>query len=89
MLTLSSQYCCRLQTTIKKHVLKAALKRGVETGTLVQVKNSYKLSVDAKKPAKAPKKVDNEKKAAPVKKVRHLMMTRITVISGNSFSSTF
>jgi hypothetical protein len=55
-----------LQTTIKKHILKAALKRGVETGTLVQVKNSYKLSAEAKKPVK-PKKVAVAAKK-PVKK---------------------
>lgn len=34
--------------------MKAALKRGVETGTLVQVKNSYKVSAEAKKAAKKP-----------------------------------
>lgn len=32
--------------------MKAALKKGVETGTLVQVKNSYKVSADAKKSLK-------------------------------------
>lgn len=41
-----------LQTEVKKHVMKAALKKGVETGTLVQVKNSYKVSADAKKSLK-------------------------------------
>jgi hypothetical protein len=37
--------------------MKAALKRGVETGVLVQVKASYKLSPEAKKtkPATKPK----------------------------------
>jgi hypothetical protein len=59
-----------LQTVIKKHILKAALKRGVETGTLVQVKNSYKLSAEAKKPVKAKKPAAAAKKAAPKKKVR-------------------
>lgn len=58
------------QTVIKKHILKAALKRGVETGTLVQVKNSYKLSAEAKKPVKAKKPAAAAKKAAPKKKVR-------------------
>ena len=42
------------QTPIKKHIMKAALKKGVEDGTLIQVKNSYKLSPEAKKAA--PKK---------------------------------
>jgi hypothetical protein len=46
--------------------LKAALKRGVETGVLVQVKASYKLSAEAKKPA--PKKKAITKKAAAAKK---------------------
>jgi hypothetical protein len=40
------------QTAIKKHIMKAALKRGVETGTLVMIKSSYKVSSDAKKPLK-------------------------------------
>jgi hypothetical protein len=43
--------------------LKAALKRGVETGTLVQVKNSYKVS-----PQEKAKKKPAVKKAAPAKK---------------------
>jgi histone H1/5 len=61
--------------------MKAALKRGVETGALVQVKASYKLSADAKKKKKEPaakkpagtatkKKASTVKKAAPKKKVR-------------------
>jgi hypothetical protein len=68
-----------LQTTVKKHIMKAALKNAVEKGVLVQVKNSYKLSADTKKAmnkkpaAAAPKKktVAPKKttKAAP-KKVR-------------------
>ena len=37
------------QTEVKKHIMKAALARGVETGVLIQVKASYKLSADAKK----------------------------------------
>jgi hypothetical protein len=54
--------------------LKAALKRGVETGTLVQVKASYKLSAEAKKkpkaaakPKAAVKKTTTATKAAPKK----------------------
>jgi hypothetical protein len=61
-----------LQMTIKKHIMKAALKRGVETGTLVMVKSSYKVSAEAKKaPAKKPaaKKVAK----AATKKVRIAM----------------
>jgi len=53
-----------LQKEIKKHVLSAALKKGVADGTLVQVKASYKLSAEAKK-----KKPAAKKKAAPKKKV--------------------
>jgi histone H1/5 len=53
--------------TIKKHVMKAALKRGVETGALVLVKSSYKLSAEAKKP-KPKKKAAVAKKAKTVKK---------------------
>jgi hypothetical protein len=41
-----------VQTAIKKHIMKAALKKGVEKGTLVMVKSSYKVSSDAKKPVK-------------------------------------
>lgn len=48
--------------------MKAALKRGVDSGTLVQVKNSYKVSPDAKKVMKAKKPV-SEAKAKVVKKV--------------------
>jgi len=36
---------------IKKHVMSAALKKGVADGSLVKVKASYKLSADAKKAA--------------------------------------
>lgn len=41
---------------IKKHVMKAALKRGVDSGMLVQLKHSYKISAEAKKAPKAAKK---------------------------------
>jgi len=53
-------------------VLKAALKKGVETGTLVQVKNSYKISADEKKKPKAKpvKKATTTAKAPAKKKVR-------------------
>ena len=46
--------------------MSAALKKGVESGTLIKVKASYKLSPEAKKPA--PKKKVVKKKAAPKKK---------------------
>eukprot|EP00568_Trieres_chinensis_P001386 CAMPEP_0183290536 /NCGR_PEP_ID=MMETSP0160_2-20130417/171_1 /TAXON_ID=2839 ORGANISM="Odontella Sinensis, Strain Grunow 1884" /NCGR_SAMPLE_ID=MMETSP0160_2 /ASSEMBLY_ACC=CAM_ASM_000250 /LENGTH=86 /DNA_ID=CAMNT_0025451157 /DNA_START=63 /DNA_END=319 /DNA_ORIENTATION=+ len=52
------------KSPIKKHVMKAALKSGVEKGILIQVKNSYKLSPEAKKP---PKKAAPKKKAVPKK----------------------
>jgi hypothetical protein len=65
-------FLLRLQTTIKKHVLKAALVRAIQTGDLVQVKSSYKLGPTAKKVVKPkkPKAVAAKKKAAPKKKVR-------------------
>lgn len=47
---------------IKKHVMKAALKNGVEKGILTQVKNSYKVSPEAKKVAKK-KEAPKPKKA--------------------------
>lgn len=54
-----------LQTVVKKHVLKAALKKGVESGTLVMVKSSYKVSAEAKA-----KKAPAKPKAVAAKKVR-------------------
>jgi histone H1/5 len=48
--------------------MKAALKRGVDTGVLVQMKNSYKVSAEAKKPIKAKKTVTKPTKPAPMKK---------------------
>jgi hypothetical protein len=57
----------QLQTEVKKHVMKAALKKGVETGTLVPVKASYKLSADAKKAAPKTKAAPKKKAAAPKK----------------------
>jgi len=55
----------------KKHIMKAALKNGVASGTLIQVKSSYKLSADAKKVAtKKPKAPAAAKKVAAKKKVR-------------------
>ena len=47
--------------------MKAALKRGVETGVLVQVKASYKLSAKKAAPPK-PKAVTAAKKATVVRK---------------------
>lgn len=47
--------------------MSAALKKGVESGTLIKVKASYKLSPEAKKAAPKKKKVV-KKKAAPKKK---------------------
>jgi histone H1/5 len=60
------------QTEIKKHVMKAALAKGVTTGVLIQVKSSYKVSAEAKKPPKKKpvKKVAAKKATAPKKKVR-------------------
>jgi hypothetical protein len=50
--------------------MKAALKRGVETGTLVMVKNSYKVSPEAKKETKKKMPASTVAKAK-TKKVRH------------------
>jgi histone H1/5 len=65
--------------------MKAALKRGVDTGVLVQVKASYKLSPEAKKKsasvtkAKATvKKTTTAKKTAPKKKVRFYIWKSIS-----------
>lgn len=58
--------------------MKAALARGVETGVLVQVKNSYKVSPEAKKPPKAtkPKKAVTKKASEPKKKVSKPLLPR-------------
>jgi histone H1/5 len=50
--------------------MKAALKRGVDTGVLVQLKHSYKVSAEAKKPVKVKKVVAKPvaKPIAPIKK---------------------
>ena len=61
---------------IKKHVMRLALKAGVEKGILVQVKNSYKLSAEAKKPPKAPKKIDVLKNEASTKKIPKNVSTK-------------
>jgi hypothetical protein len=78
---LTQSYCCRFpslsplgigttQTTVKKHVMKAALKKGVEAGTLVMVKSSYKVSAEAKKvPKKAKPTTAVAVKKTVVKKV--------------------
>jgi hypothetical protein len=58
-----------LQTTIKKHVMKAALKRGVDTGILVQLKNSYKVSAEGKKEPKEKKTIVKKKPETAEKKV--------------------
>lgn len=52
--------------------MKAALAKGVSTGVLIQVKSSYKVSPEAKKPPKKkPVKTAAAKKTtAPKKKVR-------------------
>ena len=57
------------QTSVKKHVMKAALKKGVDAGTLVMVKSSYKVSAEAKKEPKKKKPVAVKVKKTVVKKV--------------------
>ncbi|GKY94440.1 hypothetical protein MPSEU_000409800 [Mayamaea pseudoterrestris] len=66
---------------IKKHILKAALKKGVADGVLVPNKNSYKLSADAKKakPAAPKKATETLKKAAPKKKAPAAAEKKTTV----------
>jgi hypothetical protein len=50
--------------------MKAALKRGIDSGILVSVKHSYKLSAEGKKEPKE-KKIVLKKKSSPIdKKVR-------------------
>ena len=56
------------KTTVKKHVMRSALKKGVESGVLVQVKASYKLSAEAKKKTVSKVKAEAPKKKAPAKK---------------------
>ena len=53
---------------VETHVMKAALKKGVETGVLIPVKASYKLSAEAKKSA-AKKSSKNVVKKSPSKTV--------------------
>lgn len=48
--------------------MKAALKAGIEKGTLIQVKSSYKLSPEAKKAPAKKVKAAAVKKVAPKKK---------------------
>ena len=59
-----------LQKEIKKHVMSAALKKGVADGLLVQVKASYKLSPEGKTSMKPKKKkaAFKKKNTAPKKK---------------------
>lgn len=74
--------CVSLQTEIKKHLMKAALARGVETGALIQVKASYKVSAEEKKAAasKAAKaKKETAKKEEPKKKkVRQIVYLELS-----------
>jgi histone H1/5 len=68
--------------------MKAALKSGVEKGVLVQVKNSYKLSAEAKKKPTAPKKETTAKpKKAVTKKVSTI--ERLFVNLGCGFGNRF
>lgn len=53
--------------------MKAALKKGVETGTLVMVKSSYKVSAEAKKPVKAKKPTVAKVKKPVTKKVNTII----------------
>ena len=75
------------QTEVKKHLMKAAIKSGIERGELVTVKASLKLSADAKKKMTKSDTAKKEapKKAAPKKKkvrvVFRLQTTPIQVYS--------
>ena len=53
--------------------MKAALKRGVENGELIQVKSSYKISADAKKEVKTKK---------PVTKAATVMKKKVSLLFG-------
>jgi hypothetical protein len=68
------------QVTLKKHIMKAALKRGVETGTLVMVKSSYKVSAEAKKPVKAKKPTVTKVKKAVTKKVNTMLVLSPSIV---------
>jgi hypothetical protein len=48
--------------------MKAALKRGVDAGTLVQLKNSYKISSEAKKAPKEKKPATKTKSSSTTDK---------------------
>jgi len=57
--------------------MKAALKRGVDTGALVQIKNSFKISPEAKKEVKSKKPTSTEAKEKKKVKVRTLKVTEL------------
>jgi hypothetical protein len=65
----------RKQAEVKKHLMKAALKKGVDDGILVQVKSSYKLSTASKEAASSKRKVSTAPEGAVLKKkVRFLLL---------------
>ena len=70
--------------------MKAALKRGVETGTLIQVKASYKLSAEAKKKAtstKAEAKVEKKKSSGTEKKGERQKVRLVVLVA--AYDSVF
>jgi hypothetical protein len=57
--------------------MKAALKKGVDSGMLVMVKSSYKVSPEAKKPVKAKKPTVAKVKKPVTKKVNAVIVSVI------------
>ena len=61
--------------------MKAALKRGVETGTLVMVKSSYKVSAEAKKPVKAKTPTAAKVKKPVTKVILYLFLSSFIAVT--------
>lgn len=65
---ISKELAQKYNIDINKHALSKAIKKGVESGDLIQVKASYKLNKTAAAPAKKPSKAaTDQKKVAPAK----------------------
>ena len=80
------------QTEIKKHIIRAALKAGVASGALIQIKASYKLSPEAKKAMPKAKaavtKADPKKKTTAPKKKATAPKKKATVAPKKKATST-
>lgn len=62
---ISKELSSKYNIDINKHALSKAIKKGVESGDLIQVKASYKLNKSAAPPKKPAKSTAEPKKAAP------------------------